>query len=64
METDEAPLPAEAMQVARNWLRLAPEVQASVATMIEKMVQSSSKDDDPPAERPRTSGTHRPHRQQ
>ena len=38
------PLPADAEKVARDWLRLAPEVRRSVATMIRDMVASSSAD--------------------
>lgn len=44
MEGHHVPLPAEAERVARNWLRLAPEVRASVANMIENMVKTSSAD--------------------
>lgn len=44
MDGHQPPLPVEAERVARNWLRLAPEVRASVASMIENMVKVSSAD--------------------
>lgn len=36
------PLPQDAERVARNWMRLAPEVRRSVATMISEMVKTSA----------------------
>jgi transcriptional regulator with XRE-family HTH domain len=42
MEDTGSPLPIEAIKVARDWLRLAPEVRASVADMIKQMVKTSS----------------------
>lgn len=42
MDAQEDPLPAEAMKVAKDWLRLAPEVRKSVASMIREMVKISA----------------------
>lgn len=41
MEQADAPLPPEALSVARDWMRLAPEVRSSVRDMIRKMVETS-----------------------
>lgn len=46
MEGHSSPLPPEAERVARDWLRLAPEVRKSVANMIREMIKTSE------AERP------------
>lgn len=40
-DKDGAPLPPDAIRVARDWLKLAPEVRKSVSTMIREMVKSS-----------------------
>jgi transcriptional regulator with XRE-family HTH domain len=37
-------LPPEALSVARDWMRLAPEVRSSVRDMIRKMVETSDAD--------------------
>jgi transcriptional regulator with XRE-family HTH domain len=47
MDAQATPLPPEADKVARNWMRLAPEVRKSVATMIQEMVKTSSAEKDP-----------------
>jgi transcriptional regulator with XRE-family HTH domain len=47
MDGQVPPLPPEADKVARNWLRLSPEVRRSVAAMIQEMVKTSSADKDP-----------------
>jgi transcriptional regulator with XRE-family HTH domain len=44
MDGTEPPLPIEAERVARNWLKLTPEVRDRVADMIETMVDTSSAD--------------------
>lgn len=44
MDGSEPPLPQEAQRVARDWLRLAPEVRRSVASMIREMVKTSEAD--------------------
>lgn len=41
MDQAEMPLPPEALSVARDWMRLAPEVRSSVRDMIRKMVETS-----------------------
>ena len=46
MDGYEAPLPPEALRVAKEWLRLAPEVRARVADMIHTMVETSAADRD------------------
>lgn len=46
MDGAEPPLPIEAERVARDWLRLAPEVRGRVADMIRTMVDTSSADRD------------------
>lgn len=38
------PLPAEAERLARDWLKLSPEVRAKVAEMIREMVKTSAAD--------------------
>lgn len=38
------PLPQDAEKVARDWMKLAPEVRKSVATMIREMVKTSEAD--------------------
>jgi transcriptional regulator with XRE-family HTH domain len=42
MQQSDAPLPPKAILLARDWLKLAPEVQESVHDMIRKMVESSA----------------------
>lgn len=44
MEPVDVPLPPKAIVLARDWLKLAPEVQESVHDMIRKMVKASSAD--------------------
>lgn len=44
MDATETPLPHDAMKVARDWLKLAPEVRLKVADMIREMVKQSSAD--------------------
>jgi transcriptional regulator with XRE-family HTH domain len=44
MEQTDQQLPPEALSVARDWLRLAPEVRTSVRDMIRKMVETSDAD--------------------
>jgi hypothetical protein len=46
MDGFEPPLPPEAMQVARNWLRLTPEVRSRVADMLDEMVKTSAAEKD------------------
>ena len=41
MDGTAPPLPPEAERVARNWLRLTPQVRSRVADMIEEMVDAS-----------------------
>ena len=41
MDARPDPLPPEADRVARDWLKLAPELQESVATMLREMVKTS-----------------------
>lgn len=43
----DVPLPPKAVLLARDWLKLAPEVQESVHDMIRKMVKASSADVEP-----------------
>jgi transcriptional regulator with XRE-family HTH domain len=47
MQPLDVPLPAKAVLLARDWLKLAPEVQESVHDMIRKMVRASSADTQP-----------------
>lgn len=47
MDGTEPPLPPEAMKVARNWLRLTPEIRSRVADMLDEMVKNSSADKEP-----------------
>lgn len=42
MDRADDPLPPEAVKFARTWLKLAPEVRASVANMVQEMVKTSS----------------------
>jgi transcriptional regulator with XRE-family HTH domain len=44
MEQIDVPLSPRAIQVAKDWLRLAPEIQDSIEDMIRKMVKTSSAD--------------------
>lgn len=50
METLESPLPAKAIALAKDWLKLTPEVQESVHDMIRKMVRTSAADQEPAAD--------------
>lgn len=47
MDGSTPPLPPEAERVARNWLRLDPQVRVKVADMIQQMVEVSSADKEP-----------------
>ena len=42
MDAHESPLPADAIALARQWLKLTPEVRRSVAEMISQMVKGSA----------------------
>lgn len=42
MDGYEAPLPPEAVKMAKDWLRLTPEVRSRVADMISEMVKTSA----------------------
>jgi transcriptional regulator with XRE-family HTH domain len=44
MVASDPPLPIEAQRVARDWLKLAPEVRKSIASMIREMVKESASD--------------------
>jgi transcriptional regulator with XRE-family HTH domain len=47
MQPMDVPLPPKAILLARDWMKLAPEVQESVHDMIRKMVKASSADVEP-----------------
>jgi transcriptional regulator with XRE-family HTH domain len=61
MDRMEDPLPPEALRVARNWLRLAPEVRVKIADMLKTMADTAEtlvhEHDDEPV----TTGPGRPH---
>lgn len=44
MERPEDPLPPIAIALARNWLKLSPESQATIAALIKTMVKTSAAD--------------------
>lgn len=47
MDATDDPLSPEAIKVGRDWMRLAPEVQKTVAAMIREMVKTSAAEQAP-----------------